>query len=33
MTIGWIIYIALGLFIAFCVHKDAINREIKNSEL
>jgi len=32
MLSGWIIYIAVSVFIAYYVHKDAIRRGIKNSE-
>ena len=32
MVSGWIVYIALSVFIAYYVHKDAVRRGIKNSE-
>ncbi len=33
MAIGWLVYIAITITIAYYVHKDAIRRKIPNPEL
>lgn len=33
MALGWVIFFLIGVFIAYYVHKDAVRRNIKNSEI
>ncbi|MHA1291768.1 MAG: PLDc N-terminal domain-containing protein [Promethearchaeota archaeon] len=33
MALGWVIYFGVGILLGYYVHKDAIRRNIANSEL
>lgn len=32
MVLGWVIYFIIGIILAYYVHKDAIRRNVRNSE-
>ena len=33
MILGWVVFISVGIILAYYVHKDAIRRNIANSEI